>query len=207
MGKVDVSDWRQLIFIVPVTDDELASAKEKALEEFDTVREDYKALDFVKSLEAADRERSKFVHSLETDEGYTLEQGDDTDKLFGKFYWWSYGYGFQNTRVYSVDESLLNSKKRVTYIENASKYGHNNIPYKEIDRLDVLSWHGSKLESARTFKDFLRAYRKEVRKLFKSSKRKFSGLTRHSFVISDENLAKIKRFFDEHPDGMVAFDF
>ena len=191
--------WSQLVFLVPITKDELDSARSSVLKQLDSSKDSW----ILKRL--GNDECSSFMHSLKTDEGYTFDGVDDADKIFGKVYWWSYGYGFEDVLIYSVGEEIHRSNQSVFYLSQQDRQGHSNIPYKEVARLIIFNWSESNFEAAKTYNSFLKAYRKEIRKLFAVSKHKFAGKSRYDLRTTSEAFATLKNLFEKYPDGIVFF--
>ena len=67
---VDLSKWHRMLFIVPVPQEEIESARKSAIREFDDITQDYKDYDLKFSYYSMINERDKFIESLNTDAGY-----------------------------------------------------------------------------------------------------------------------------------------
>ena len=82
---IDLSKWHRMLFIVPMSQEEIESARKSALREFDDITQEYKDYDLKISYDSMINERDKFIESLNTDAGYYVE-GADVEKDH-KIYW------------------------------------------------------------------------------------------------------------------------
>lgn len=202
---IDLSKWHRMLFIVPMSQEEIESARKSALREFDDITQEYKDYDLKISYASMINERDKFIESLNTDAGYYVE-GADVEKDH-KIYWWSYGYGFQNPVVLSVSKRAMASNEGVILVKDAPHCNCELAPYEAVGCEDIFKFYESDVAAIKSLEAFNKVFEDETSKSYEdiASKTVYPGMSMTNEVKVIEVIDRVRRFFDENPDGMITF--
>lgn len=197
---VDSSKWHRMLFIVPMSKQEIEEARKLALKEFDAITQEYQRYGMKISYDAMMQERSDFVKSLDTGEGYYACAADQDHKA--KVYWWSYGYGFHNPVVVAVSKKVVNSDELVVHTNDASHCNCDLVPYKAVGCEDIYKFYMSDVAAVKNLSGFIQVYEKEKNSDYGNN---VCGLRAGHRIDTDKLLNKVKEFFELNPSGMITF--
>lgn len=195
---IDSSKWHRMLFIVPLSKNEIEEARKLALNEFDSITQEYQRYGLNISFNAMMKERDDFVKSLETDNGYYVCKDDHKPKV----YWWSYGYGFQNPVVVAVSEKAMTCENPVVHSKDASHCDCDMVPYKAVGCEDIYKFFMSDTAAVKSLDSFVQLCNDEMRKDYGDNT---PGMKVGCSVNTEQLLKKVSEFFQNNPNGMITF--